>query len=183
MKCSVYIAASVDGFIARPDGDIEWLHRPEYSEGQLNGLRYEEYMDTVDAVVMGRNTFDTVLSFDLSTWPYEGTPLIVLTGRKLELPDHLEDKVRVMSGAPSHIVETLNAEGLEHLYVDGGATIREFLREDLIREMTITRIPILLGSGLPLFGNNGEERDLVLIASTVSENGFVQERYRILAAR
>lgn len=90
MKCSVYIAASVDGFIAREDGDIEWLHNPAYSSTDSLGLGYEAFIATVDALVMGRGTFEKVLSF--SGWPYEGTPVIVLSSKELAIPPHLSGK-------------------------------------------------------------------------------------------
>ena len=92
IKCSVYIAASIDGFIARTDGDIEWLHNPEYESNEKLGLTYEDFIETVDAIVMGRNTFEKVLTFGF--WPYEETPVIVLTGRELHIPDNLHGKVR-----------------------------------------------------------------------------------------
>lgn len=178
IKCSVYIATSVDGFIARPDGAIDWLERPEYAASKLNGLQYGAFIATVDTIVMGRNTFEKVLSFD--HWPYEGTPVVVLSGQNLHIPDHLAGKSSASSGAPEQIVSRLAAEGKKHLYIDGGKTIQRFLEARQIHEITITRIPILLGSGIPLFGSTGIEQSLKLIAATASENGFVQERYALL---
>ena len=177
VKCSVYIAMSADGFIARPDGDIEWLHRPEYTVDNLQGMSYDEFIATVDALVMGRHTFEKVLSFGV--WPYEGTTVTVLSNSGMEIPDHLEGKARVLSGKPKDIVVQLGKEGYTHLYVDGGNTVQQFLRAGLIDEMTITCIPILLGDGIPLFGSTGVETPLRLIESSSSENGFVQVRYAI----
>jgi dihydrofolate reductase len=177
VKCSVYIAASVDGFIAKPGGDIEWLERPEYAAEDINGLRYEEFISTVDAIVMGRHSFKKVLEFP--NWPYEGTPVIVLSGKGLPIPDHLKGKVRGLAGPPEHIVSQLASEGKKHLYIDGGITIQRFLEAKLIDEITITRIPILLGSGIPLFGSAGAEQQLRLIEAVASPNGFVQERYAV----
>ncbi|WP_226476308.1 hypothetical protein [Pseudomonas sp. MWU16-30323] len=97
IKCSVFIAASVDGFIARPDGDIEWLHRPEYEGAELNGVTYEHFIATVDALVMGRKTLEKVLSFP--DWPYEGTPVIALSHQSVELPADLKGKVEVVVAA------------------------------------------------------------------------------------
>ncbi|CAI8713312.1 hypothetical protein EMIT0P176_120022 [Pseudomonas sp. IT-P176] len=116
-KCSVFIAASVDGFIARIDGDIEWLHRPEYECAALKGLSYDEFMTTVDAIVMGRKTLDKVLSFP--QWPYDNTPVVVLSHGEVALPQELRGKVDVLAGDPVHIVEQLAARGLKHLYIDG----------------------------------------------------------------
>lgn len=177
MKCSVYIAASVDGFIATVEGGIEWLERPEYSLAPMKGLSYDEFISTVDAIVMGRNTFEKVLTF--GAWPYEGTPVIVLSSADLAIPKHLGDAVRRESGEPQEIVQRLAKAGMHHLYIDGGVTIQRFLKNKLIDELTITRIPVLLGTGLPLFGNAGSEQKLKLLEATASENGFVQERYAI----
>ncbi|PAU75416.1 dihydrofolate reductase family protein [Halomonas salipaludis] len=175
IKCSVYIAASVDGFIATPDGGVEWLEKPEYSAVPMEGLSYDEFISTVDALVMGRNTFEKVLTF--GAWPYEGTPVVVLSSAELAIPEHLGDAVRHESGEPKEIVERLAKAGMRHLYIDGGVTIQRFLKDKLINELTITRIPVLLGAGLPLFGDAGPEQKLKLSQATASDNGFVQERY------
>lgn len=179
IKCSVFIAASIDGFIARPDGDIEWLHRPEYECAALSGLSYEDFMATVDGLVMGRKTLDKVLSFP--EWPYENTPVVVLSHGGVTLPQELEGKVGVLAGEPALIVEQLAARGMKHLYIDGGQTIQAFLAAGLIDEIVITRIPVLLGKGIPLFSQSGEEIGLRLIDSSTSENGFVQSRYQVLS--
>lgn len=179
IKCSVFIAASVDGFIARADGDIEWLHRPEYECPVLNGLSYEAFMASVDALVMGRKTLEKVLSFP--DWPYENTPVVVLSQSGVTLPEALRDKVEVLAGEPAVIVAQLAARGLKHLYIDGGQTIQGFLAAGLINELVITRIPVLLGQGITLFSLVGEPRALRLIDASVSDNGFVQSRYHVLA--
>ena len=178
VKCSVFIAASVDGFIAGPQGELDWLIRPEYAPEKIEGLSYAEFIATVDALVMGRNTFETVMTFE--PWPYESTPVIVLTHRILEMPEALQGKVRVLSGSPEEIVARLGAEGKRHLYIDGGKTIQQFLRAGLIDELTITRIPILLGAGIPLFDGSYLLHSLRLIASVASENGVVQDRYQVM---
>lgn len=178
-KCSVFIAASVDGFIARPDGNIEWLHRPEYECPVLRGLTYDEFMTTVDALVMGRKTLDKVLSFP--EWPYENTRVVVLSRGEVVLPPELRDHVDVLAGDPLLIVAQLAAQGLKHLYIDGGQTVQAFLAAGLINEITITRIPVLLGKGIPLFSQLGGELNLSLIDSSASDNGFVQSRYQVLA--
>jgi len=179
VKCSVYIATSVDGFIAKPDGDIEWLHKPEYSEAAIEGLSYDEFVSTVDAIVMGRNTFEKVSSF--GSWPYDGTPVVVLSSTELDIPKHLQGKVRAESGSPRDIVARLSAKGKRHLYIDGGVTIQRFLQAGLIHEITITRIPVLLGVGIPLFGSFGVELPLRLVATAKSDNGFVQVRYEVVS--
>lgn len=176
--CSVYIAASLDGYIAGPDGDISWLENPEYASGGTPGLSYDEFISTVDTIVMGRNTFEKVLTFGF--WPYEGTDVFVLTGRELTLPEKLAGKVFHESGPPKEVVARLSEEGKKHLYIDGGITIQRFLNDGLIDELTITIIPVLLGDGIPLFGNTGAKRELQMIETNSSSNGFVQVRYSII---
>lgn len=176
IQCSVYIATSVDGFIATSNGGIEWLKQPEYST-PIKGLSYDDFIATVDGLVMGRKTFEKVLSFD--HWPYQNTPVIVLSSNHLTIPAHLLDAVRLDSGSPQEIVERLEKVGMRHLYIDGGATIQRFLEAKLINELTITRIPILLGSGIPLFGKTGSMQHLKLLEAISSESGIVQERYKI----
>ena len=176
-KCSVYVAVSVDGFIARADGDVGWLERPEYSAVSIKGLRYETFMATVDALVMGRHTFAKALTF--AAWPYERTPVVVLSNQPLEIPTHISGTVWHDAGEPLEIVERLASSGKQHLYIDGGVTIQRFLAAQLINEITITRMPILLGAGIPLFGGHIPEQDLQLIDVAVSENGVVQERFQV----
>ncbi|WP_421557724.1 dihydrofolate reductase family protein [Pseudomonas canadensis] len=178
VKCSVFIAASVDGFIARPDGDIEWLHQPAYETAELKGVTYENFIATVDALVMGRKTLEKVLSFP--EWPYEGTPVIVLSYQQLQIPAHLEGKVEVMAGDVTSLVATLAERGMKHLYIDGGQTIQAFLEAGLVNELIITRIPVLLGQGIPLFSQIGRELELRHIGTHESDNGFVQSRYQVM---
>lgn len=178
MKCSVYIAASVDGFIARPDGGIDWLDNPSYNLDDAGDYGYTAFMSTVDALVMGRNTFEKVLSFD--AWPYGETPVVVLSSRGLTLAPEIEDTVLAERGEPHEVVARLADRGFRHLYVDGGVTIQRFLQAGLIDEMIVTQIPVLLGEGLPLFGTLGVELALRLLDSTSYKNGFVQNHYQVL---
>jgi len=178
IKCSVYIAASVDGFIARPDGDIEWLHKSEYASPDKLNLNYDEFIATVDGLIMGRKSFEKVLSF--SVWPYEDVPVVVLSSLDVEIPSDLRDKVKVDGGDPIDIVSRLESGGNKHLYVDGGATIQRFLQSGLITEITVTQIPVLLGDGIPLFGSINVEIPLKHVETASSSNGFVQSRYHVL---
>lgn len=177
MKCSVYIATSVDGFIAGPDGDIDWLLRPEYAVSLLNGLSFEAFIADIDALVMGRHTYEKVRAFP--EWPYGELPVVVLSTQPAP---HGAEPVRWMSGEPASVVAQLAESGCRHLYIDGGQTVQRFLQAGLIDELTITRVPLLLGGGIPLFGADGPEQRLRLLAVTQSDNGFVQERYAVQRA-
>lgn len=176
-KCSVFIAASLDGFIARPDGAIDWLHRAEYATEDGDDFGYADFVKDIDALVMGRNSFEKVLSFP--HWPYEDMPVIVLSSQQVEIPTALKDRVQKMNASPTELVEQLAAQGKQHLYIDGGITIQRFLRAGLIDEITLTQIPVLLGAGLPLFGSIGREIALELVDSRSAANGFVQSVYRL----
>lgn len=173
--CSVYIATSLDGYIAGPDGDISWLENPEYADGGTPGQSYDAFISTVDAIVMGRNTFEKVLTFGF--WPYEGTDVFVLSGRTLPIPKELSGNVFHENGSPEEITKRLANRGKKHLYIDGGVTIQQFLKAGLIDEFTITIIPVLLGEGIPLFGNSEARTKLNLIEVNSASNGFVQVRY------
>nr|WP_239664315.1 dihydrofolate reductase family protein [Serratia marcescens] len=138
MKCSVYIATSVDGFIAGPDGDIDWLLRPEYAVSLLNGLSFEAFVADIDALVMGRHTYDKVRAFP--EWPYGALPVVVLSTQPPA--PHATGHVRWMNGEPAAIVAQLAEQGCRHLYIDGGQTVQRFLQAGLIDELTITRVPL-----------------------------------------
>jgi dihydrofolate reductase len=176
MRVSVFIATSLDGFIAREDGGIDWLPSDESFDGEDHG--YQEFIDSVDALVMGRNTYELVQSFGID-WPYGEKPVFVLTTRPLEIPENIADSVSVLSGSPAEIVQRLEEQGYQHLYVDGGATIQGFLREGLIQTLIITRIPVLLGGGIPLFGAIPHDIRLRHIETRQFDNGLVQSKYEI----
>jgi len=168
MKASVFVGTSLDGFIARPTGAFDFL--PE--EPEPHG--FEEFMATVDALVMGRNTFDVVAPFE--TWPYGNTPVIVLTHRELQAT-RSGVITEVMSGEPVEIVQRLESRGFQHLYVDGGETVQRFLRAGLISNITITRVPVLIGSGISLFGSIDSDITLTHIATRQFPSGLVQSEY------
>jgi len=172
----VFIATSLDGFIARSNGDLDWLTGAESAPTEQD-YGYREFMDTVDTIVLGRNTFELVLTFD--TWPYGGKKVVVLSSRTPAIPPHLVDSVEWLSLPPQRLVERLAAQGATHLYVDGGKTVQGFLNAGLIDELVITRVPILIGTGIPLFGPLDHDVRLTHIATQQFENGFVQSRYRV----
>jgi dihydrofolate reductase len=174
-KVSVYIATSLDGFIARQDGSIDWLTNIPNPSGEDYG--YQHFIDSIDVIVMGRNTFETALSF--GEWPYTKR-VIVLSTRTIEIPDRLPKNVSVQNASPSILLESLSADGATHLYVDGGKTIQRFLAAGLVDELTITRIPILLGDGLPLFGSIEHDIHLQHLETKAFANDFVQSKYHVI---
>jgi dihydrofolate reductase len=176
IKASVFIATSLDGFIARENGDLDWLTGAQSASTEQD-YGYQDFMDTVDTVVMGRNTFELASTFD--AWPYGGKRVVVLSSRPSAVPPHLADGVEWLSMPPRRLVEWLAAQGAAHLYVDGGKTIQGFLGAGLIDELTITRIPVLIGTGVPLFGPLDHDIRLAHIATRQFENGFVQSKYRV----
>lgn len=174
-SAEVFIATSFDGYIARPDGDILWLASRPVPEGEDFG--FAAFLAGVGAMVMGRESFQKVLTFP--DWPYQ-TPVVVLsrTPGRVVVPDALKDRVRVSGKGPRGVLEELRAEGVTRVYIDGGQTIRSFLFEGLVRRMIITLIPVLLGQGRPLWGHGTGDVDLALVASRSWDNGFVQVEYR-----
>ena len=175
MKASVFIATSLDGYIARDNGAIDWLSSAD-SEGEDYG--YRAFFDTVDVLVMGRNTFDSVRTF--SQWPYGTKPVVVLTTRSLELSAALADRVETLSGSPGAITQRLAMRGAKHLYIDGGKTIQAFLAEGLIQRLIITRIPILIGRGIPLFGPVPKDIRWHHVDTRTYPGGLVQSEYEIV---
>lgn len=168
----VYIASSIDGYIAKIDGDIDWLFdQPNPDESDYG---YSEFIKNIDALVMGRNSFEKVSSF--GSWPYE-KKVFVLSSSLKEVPEELEGKIEILSGSPVEIVETINAAGYNNLYIDGGITIQRFLQHGLIDEMIITRLPILLGDGIPLFGGLAEPSKFMHLETKVYDDALVMTRY------
>ena len=177
MKASVYIATSIDGFIAREDGDIDWLHSSDYSSGSED-YGYKDFMASVDALVMGRNTFEKVLTF--GEWPYGGKHVVVLSGRSVSIPTELSSSVEASSSDPVELLANLEQRGIKHVYIDGGKTVQSFLRAGLINELIITRIPRLIGSGIPLFGALDRDLSLKHIGTHSYSSGLVQSKYEVV---
>jgi dihydrofolate reductase len=171
MTVSVFIATSVDGFIARPNGDLDWL--PEDAEPH----GYNEFIAGVDAIVIGRKTFETVLAFP--AWPYGDKRVVVLSSRPVDLSAAVGGIAEQMSGSPAEIVARLAASGAHHLYVDGGVTIQGFLRAGLIQRLIVTRVPVLLGAGIPLFGSLPRDVRLRHVATRYYPSGLVQSEYLV----
>ena len=193
----MFIAVSLDGFIAREDGSLDWLEgaepdlsgdsppAPEPETAGAGGAEpggedygYQAFIDSVDVLVMGRHTYEKVRSF--GEWPYGNMRVVVLSSQPVEIPDGL-GQVAWRNSPPATLVQELAGEGAEHLYIDGGQTIQRFLAEGLIQQLVITRVPQLLGSGIPLFGPVADsDIHLEHVATRAFDNGFVQSTYLVV---
>jgi dihydrofolate reductase len=173
MRASVFVGASVDGFIARPNGGLDWL--PE--DGEPHG--YEEFIASVDTLVIGRKTFETVLGF--GGWVYGTKRIVVLSSTPIDLSEAKArgGVVEQMGGPPAEIWSRLEASGAQHLYLDGGITVQGFLRAGLVQRLVITRVPVLIGEGIPLFGSLPGDVRLHHVATRSYPSGLVQSEYEI----
>lgn len=173
MKLSVFIGVSLDGFIARRNGDYDFLPA---NGGEPHG--YDEFIATVDTILLGRNTFDVVLK--LPSWPYGDRRVVVLSHRPLDLSG-ITGCVEQMSGEPAQIVSQLAASNAKHVYVDGGITVQQFLRAGYIRHLTVTRVPVLIGEGIPLFGNVSHDINLRHVDTRQYTSGLVTSEYEVIS--
>ena len=173
MKASVFIGTSLDGFIARPNGALDFL--PE-GGGEPHG--YNEFMATVDTIVIGRKTFETVLA--MTPWPYGEKRVVVLSTKPVDFSSVEGDRVEQLSGSPEEIIKKLAASGTRHLYIDGGITIQNFLRAGLIQRLTITRVPVLIGEGIPLFGALPKDIHLRHLETRHYKSGLVSSEYEVV---
>lgn len=172
MTVSVFVGTSLDGFIARANGDLDWLPA---GGGEPHG--YTEFMASVDAIVIGRNTFEKVLTF--GGWAYGDKRVVILSSRPVDLSAAVGGVVEQMAGPPAQIVSQLAASGAHHLYVDGGITIQGFLRAGLVQRLIITRVPVLIGEGIPLFGTLPGDMRLIHVATRHYPSGLVQSEYQV----
>ena len=182
MKISVFIAVSVDGFIARTNGDLDWLpgsDGPTADDGEDYG--YGSFISSVDVLVVGRHSFEKVLSF--LKWPYKDKFVVVLSRKPVNIPDHLKKTVDWKCCSPSDLVKQLSDEGFSHIYVDGGKTIQGFLSGGIVQQLILTTVPILIGRGIPLFGSVAQDIRLQHIETKSFSSGFVQTRYNVLNYR
>ncbi len=176
--CSVFIAISLDGFIARKDGSLDWLDKANLLVPAGEDCGYKAFMESIDALVMGRNTFEKVLSFGVP-WPYMEKHVVVLSNRKLMIPENIQHVVSQSSGTPESIVANLATKNLRRLYIDGGVTIQKFLTAGLIDDLTLTVVPVLIGEGIRLFSPLANDASLELVNSRAYAFGFVQLSYRV----
>lgn len=175
VKTCVFIAVSLDGFIARSDGSIDWLDQANTLVPEGEDFGFQDFMDKTDALIMGRLTFEKALAF--AEWPYADKLVVVMSHKGIKIPDALSGSAIASSDAPAMLLGWLALRGARQVYVDGGQTIQSFLREGLIDELNITTIPILLGSGRPLFGSLKSDIKLKHIFTKTYPFGFVHSRY------
>lgn len=170
----VFIATSLDGYIADREGGLDWLQSVPNPDNLDFG--WAAFMDRIDAIVMGRNTFEKVCSFDCD-WPYS-KPVFVLSNSMSSMPEAYEGKAELIKGPLPEVLGSIALKGYQHLYIDGGVTVQSFLREDLIDEMIITLIPTLLGGGFPLFGELPQHMAFEHVKTEVFLDAMVQNHYR-----
>lgn len=175
-KISVFIATSIDGYIAKKDGNIDWLttFSPPTEASEDKDCGFSHFFQSVDVLVLGRNSYEAVRTFD--TWPYQGKRVIVLSSSLTSVCEQAE----LYSGDAKSLVEKLQAEGIKHIYVDGGVTISNFLNANLIDQMIISIIPVILGSGIPLFNKINKDKWFRLISSRAYSNGLIQMQYEAI---
>jgi dihydrofolate reductase len=184
MKCSVFIAASADGYIATHDDSVEWLEtagKPDVDLGDESDMGFNSFITSVDCMIMGRNCMEKLASFNLTPeqWPYGDIRIIALSKTLKEVPENLRARVELYSGEISALLLELEDAGFKHAYIDGGATITSFLNEKLINEMTITQAPVLLGSGKRLFGETSQQIKLENAQAIGFPNDFIQVKYEV----
>jgi dihydrofolate reductase len=173
MTISVFIGSSVDGFIARLNGDLDFLPP---GGGEPHG--YDEFMASIDTLVIGRKTFETVRTYE--TWPYDRRRVVVLSSHPLDLSVVRGGVVEQMAGDPREIVSRLAASGSQNIYVDGGVTVQRFLRTGLIRYLIVTRVPVLIGDGVPLFGSLPHDVRLRHVSTQSYNSGLVKSEYEVI---
>ncbi len=175
MKVSVFCGVSVDGFLARSDDALDFL-----SSGEQEPHGFNEFLANVDVVVIGRRTFEVVQRLGHLAL-YGKKQVVVLSGRSLDLSMVKGAIVEQMSGEPAEVVEQLNGRGFKHAYADGGITIQRFLAAGCVDRIVITRVPVLIGAGVPLFGSVPRDIPLRHVATHSYPGGLVQTEYEVEA--
>ena len=184
MKCSVYIATSADGYIATHEGGVDWLHEAGNSDADMSSnpdMGFNDFVASVDCMIMGRKCMQAISSFNLTPeqWPYGDTKIFVLSNSLNAPPENLQDKVEMYSGDILKLISQLETDGFNHTYIDGGATITSFINLQLINEMTITKAPVILGEGIPLFGKINNRVKLINSETITFPNDFIQVKYGV----
>jgi dihydrofolate reductase len=171
----IYIACSIDGFIAKKDGNIDWLTNIPNENNSDYG--FGEFISKIDGIIMGRKTFEKILEMNLEEWPYN-KPVFVLSSKLKKIPNKLNGKVETVNDNLENIVLKLKNNGINNIYIDGGKTIQSFLEKDLIDEMIISTISIILGEGIPLFGKVGREIKFILEKTEYINENIVMNYYK-----
>ncbi len=177
MKCSVFIATSLDGYIARQDGAIDWLMKVNELAPKGEDCGYKAFISSVDVLVMGRHSYEAVCQFD--PWPYGDLKVIVMSRTGVDIPNSMKHIISQTNESPLALYARLSQAGFKHAYIDGGAIIQSFINDDLIDELTITTAPVLIGQGIPLFGELKNDLSLKLLNSKGYDFGFTQSKYEI----
>jgi dihydrofolate reductase len=173
-RVSVFLALSLDGYIAREDGSLDWLSVVQTDPPEDTG--YEAFMASVDVLLVGRHTYETAVT--IAPWPYQGKRVVVLTSRPAEAR-HGETFVQ---GSLPAVVQQLGADGVHRIYLDGGATIRQGLQAGIVTDITLSWAPLLLGSGIPLFAPGLPETQWRLASSRAFPSGLLQTTYVVTTA-
>ena len=171
MKTTAYIGTSLDGFIARKDGEIDWLI--QFDSSEIN-QSYTDFVSDIDAIVIGRGTFEKVVTFP--TWFYQQKVFVLSTQIK-KIPNNLKEKVTVLSMKPKELLNYLSDKGYSNIYVDGGKVIQNFLTENLLDTLIITTVPVLIGDGIPLFGQLDHDITFKHVKTNIFSNGLVKSHY------
>jgi|TARA_B110000908_G_scaffold134570_1_gene159096 dihydrofolate reductase len=183
MKCSVYIATSADGYIAMPDGAVDWLHTTGNLDADMGSedMGWRSFINSVDCMIMGRKCMEVIAQMNLTPeqWPYGDIKIIVLSRTVATPSASFHSETEMYSGDIDELIEDLGSRGLKHAYIDGGATITSFIELGLIDEMTITQVPVLLGDGIPLFGKINRQIKLENPVVVAFPNDMVQVKYRV----
>ena len=178
VKVSVFIGTSLDGFIAREDGSIGWLNDAHKRITSDEDFGFKSFLASIDQIIMGSKTFEQVLNFD--NWQYNNTKIIVLTSKNIEIPEKLKQTVTICNTtSPKQLIKELSDQSINHIYIDGGMVIQDFLSAGLVDEITVTIVPILIGKGKSFSGLLSKDLSLEHLKTTVFNFGFVQVKYKI----
>lgn len=184
MKCSAYIATSLDGFIAHKDGNIDWLDtagKPDAEMGEDADMGFFEFINSVDCIIMGRKTMEWISDMNLSDdqWPYGFLKIIVLSKTLKEPPLNLKDKIEIYSGDINDLIKKLDEDGYCKAFIDGGNTIQSFMNLKLLNEITLTKAPVILSSGISLFEKVTQDVKFEQATAVCYPNEFIQEHYTL----
>ena len=178
VKVSAFLGTSLDGFIAREDGSIEWLNDAHKKVSSDEDFGFKSFLVSIDLIIMGRKTFEQVITF--ANWQYNNTKIIVLTSKNIEIPEKLKQTVTTCnSTSPKQLIKELSDQSINHIYIDGGTVIQDFLSAGLVDEITVTIVPILIGKGKSFSGLLSKDLSLEHLKTTVFNFGFVQVKYKI----